>query len=139
MISRYQSKLSGPLLDRVDIHIEVPRVAYDKLLLDTRAEPSRDVRARVESARAIQLARFAGTGLYANGDMDVKELNEWCVMEPSARQLLETAVRRMSLSARSYHRMMKLSRTIADLAESALITVTHVAEAVQYRPKMGGT
>ncbi|MDZ4769426.1 MAG: YifB family Mg chelatase-like AAA ATPase [Chloroflexota bacterium] len=139
MISRYQSKLSGPLLDRVDIHIEVPRVDYDKLLLDTRAEPSRDVRARVESARAIQLARFAGTGLYANGDMDVKELNEWCVMEPSARQLLETAVRRMSLSARSYHRMMKLSRTIADLAESALITVTHVAEAVQYRPKMGGT
>jgi magnesium chelatase family protein len=135
-IQRYQAKLSGPLLDRIDIHIDVPRVEYDKLLGDVgSAEPSRSVRARVEAARARQTERFAGTGLFANADMDVSHIARFCQMQPQAQQLLDIAVRRMNLSARSYHRMLKLSRTIADLDGSEAITQVHVAEAIQYRPK----
>ena len=136
MILRYQSKLSGPLLDRIDIHVEVPRVEYDKLMSQERGESSADIRARVEGARARQAERFAGLpGLFANSDMGVGEIDRFCILSPEARQLIELSVRRMQLSARAYHRILKLSRTIADLADSANIEVQHAAEAIQYRPK----
>ena len=139
MITRYQSKLSGPLLDRIDIHVDVPRVEYDKLMDDRRGEPSSSVRGRVEMARKRQQGRFAEhPGLFANADMRAGEVHQFCVMTPEARQLLELSVRRMQLSARSYHRMLKLSRTIADLENKDTIQVNHVAEAIQYRPGKSG-
>ncbi len=136
MILRYQSKLSGPLIDRIDIHMDVPRVEYDKLTRVERGEPSAAIRARVERARARQMERFAGlSGLFANSDMGVGEIDKFCILSPEARQLIDLSVRRMQLSARAYHRVLKLSRTIADLADSDRIEVQHVAEAVQYRPQ----
>jgi magnesium chelatase family protein len=136
MIERYQSKLSGPLLDRIDIHVNVPRVEYDKLLSDERSEPSAAIRQRVEAARARQRERFAAyPHLIANSDMTVSEIDQFCKLSSEARQLLDLSVRRLQLSARAYHRVLKLSRTIADLADSELIQVQHVAEAVQYRPQ----
>lgn len=135
MISRYQSKLSGPLLDRIDIHVSVPRVDYDKLMDNAKSESSTAVRERVEKARAIQTERFKDyPHLHANGDMGAGEIQTICVLEEDARQLLDLSVRRMKLSARSYHRVLKLSRTIADLDRTELIQVNHVAEAIQYRP-----
>jgi magnesium chelatase family protein len=137
MIARYNSKLSGPLIDRVDIHLDVPRVDYDKLMNGARGESSATIRGRVEAARARQAERFAAhPGLYANSDMGVSEVNKYCVLTPDARQLIELTVKRMQLSARAYHRTLKLSRTIADLADCESIEVQHVAEAVQYRPKV---
>lgn len=136
MISRYQGRLSGPLLDRIDIHVDVPRVDYDKLMDEGRGESSVDIRARVERARQRQLARFEKMpGLYANADMSASDVQKLCVLSPEAKQLLDISVRRMQMSARSYHRILKLSRTIADLAEQERIEVQHVAEAIQYRPK----
>ena len=135
MISRYQSKLSGPLLDRIDIHVSVPRVDYDKLMDNAKSESSTAVRERVEKARVIQTERFKDyPHLHANGDMGAGEIQTICVLEEDARQLLDLSVRRMKLSARSYHRVLKLSRTIADLDRTELIQVNHVAEAIQYRP-----
>jgi magnesium chelatase family protein len=136
MISRYQARLSGPLLDRIDIHLEVPRVDYDKLMGSQQAESSATIRERVEAARARQTARFASMpGLHANADMGPSEIAQFCVTTAEARQLLELSVKRMQLSARSYHRILKLSRTIADLASSDRIEVNHIAEAIQYRPR----
>lgn len=136
MIARYQAKLSGPLLDRIDIHVDVPRVDYDKLMADTRAESSAAIRARVEQAREIQWKRFSEyPRIHSNSDMGVSEINKFCKLTNEAQQLLELSVKRMQLSARAYHRVLKLSRTIADLGGSATIQVQHVAEAIQYRPK----
>ena len=136
MITRYQSKISGPLLDRIDIHVDVPRVDYDKLMSMERGETSATVRGRIERAREHQRQRFADhPGLFANADMGAGEIQQMCVLTPDARQLAELTVRRMQLSARAYHRVLKLSRTIADLDGKDLIEVHHVAEAVQYRPK----
>lgn len=135
MISRYQSKLSGPLLDRVDIHVEVPRVDYDKLMGVAKGEPSEAIRGRVEGARERQRQRFNGMpGLFANSDMRVGDIERFCVLTAEAKQLLEISIKRMQLSARAYHRMLKLSRTIADLANAETISIQHVAEAIQYRP-----
>ena len=136
MISRYQSKLSGPLLDRIDIHVDVPRVDYDKLMNSDKSEPSETIRERVETAREIQTHRFENhPNLHANGDMGAGEVQTLCVLTEDARQLLDLSVRRMKLSARSYHRVLKLSRTIADLDNQEEIQVNHVAESLQYRPK----
>ncbi|MGB7342495.1 MAG: YifB family Mg chelatase-like AAA ATPase, partial [Phototrophicaceae bacterium] len=136
MISRYQSKLSGPLLDRIDIHVDVPRVDYDKLMAHTKSESSEAIQQRVEQARQIQTKRFSKhPNIHANGDMGAGEIQTMCILADDARQLLDLSVRRMKLSARSYHRVLKLSRTIADLATSDFIQVAHVAEALQYRPK----
>jgi magnesium chelatase family protein len=135
-IRRYQSKLSGPLLDRIDMHVDVPRVDVDKLMGKTKAESSAAIRARVEAARAVQQKRFQGrAGLFANGDMGPGDLQEWCVLSAEAHQLAEISVKRLQLSARSYHRVLKLSRTIADLEGAARIEVNHLAEAIQYRPR----
>lgn len=137
-ITRYQAKLSGPLLDRIDIHVEVPRVDYDKLMGDATAESSLTVRQRVESARQRQQERFIDrAGIYANADMNTGDIQTYCTLHEDARQLLDVSVRRMQMSARAYHRTLKLSRTIADLADKDLIGVTHIAEALQYRPRDG--
>jgi magnesium chelatase family protein len=135
MIARYLSKISGPLLDRIDIYVTVQRIDHDKLMADSRAESSADVRARVEGARARQRARFAGAeGMFANSDMKIRDIDQFCRLTNDARQLLELSVKRMQLSARAYHRILKLARTIADLADSDLIELPHAAEAIQYRP-----
>jgi magnesium chelatase family protein len=136
MITRYQSRISGPLLDRIDIHLDVPRVDYDKLMGVVPGEPSASVRERVEHARERQRRRFADyPGLHANADMKPGEIRTLCILSPEGRQLLEVSVKRMQMSARAYHRVLKLSRTIADLAGCEGIEVQHVAEAIQYRPK----
>jgi magnesium chelatase family protein len=135
-ITRYQGRLSGPLLDRIDLHVDVPRVEYDRLMSDERAETSATVRQRVENARDHQRKRFEGrAGLYANADMGVSEIQQLCYLSPEAKQVLEISTKRMQLSARSYHRVIKLSRTIADLEDSRRIEVNHVAESLQYRPR----
>jgi magnesium chelatase family protein len=140
MISRYQSKLSGPLLDRIDIHIEVPRVEYDKLMGKTSSERSETIRARVEKARERQQNRFKGlSGIFANSDMKVGDIQHFCILTEQARQLLEVSVRRMQLSARAYHRLLKLARTIADLADCDDIDIQHIAEAIQYRGRQQTT
>ncbi len=134
-ILRYQTRLSGPLLDRIDIHVDVPRVDFDKMMGDASAEPSRDIRARVEAARSRQTERFqAQPGLFANADMNVSEIDQFCPLNEEARGILSLSVRRLQLSARSYHRVLKLSRTIADLDASDEISTPHIAEALQYRP-----
>ena len=122
MIKRYEARLSGPLLDRIDIHVTVPRVDYDKLMGADRAESSATIRERVQAARQLQSRRFANMpGVYANADMSVGDVQRLCVLTPEAKQVLELSVRRMQLSARAYHRVLKLSRTIADLAGSEYI------------------
>jgi magnesium chelatase family protein len=136
MIARYQSRISGPLLDRMDIHLDVPRVDYDKLMGVDAGESSASVRERVEGARERQRKRFASLpGIHANADMKPGEVRTMCILSPEARQLVELSTKRMQLSARAYHRVLKLSRTIADLADCERIEVQHVAEAIQYRPR----
>ena len=136
-IKHYQSKLSGPLLDRIDMHVDVPRVEFDKLMGQGEGESSVAIRRRVEAARMIQVRRFQDhPGLYANADMSVSEIDEFCALQPDAKQVLTLSVRKLQLSARSYHRVLKLSRTIADLDASEDIKVQHVAEALQYRPQV---
>lgn len=135
-ITRYQKKISGPLLDRIDIHMDVPRVEYEKLA-DTRSgEPSKAIRERVEVARGRQMDRFDGSGLRTNADMGAKEVQRFCELDGAGDTLMRAAMRQLQLSARSYHRILKLSRTIADLAGDASIQSHHLAEALQYRPKV---
>ncbi len=134
-VLRYQKRISGPLLDRIDIHIQVPRVDYDRLAGDRLGEKSETIRARVEQARERQRQRFAGTNLQCNGDMGPAEVREYCVVGESGKNLLRAAMQQMQMSARAYHRILKLARTIADLAESDPIETPHLAEAIQYRPR----
>lgn len=135
MVSRYQKRISGPLLDRIDIHVEVPRVEYDKLADDRLGEPSAAIRGRVEAARAIQRQRFAGTTLACNADMGPAEVREFCPLDDAGKSLLRAAMTQLGMSARAFHRILKLSRTIADLEGSADIKTHHLAEAIQYRPR----
>ncbi len=132
---RYQNRISGPLLDRIDIHVEVPRVEYEKLSSDRMGEPSAKIRERVEQARERQHARFAGTKLQCNGDMGPGEVRRFCVTDEAGRSLLRTAMQQMQMSARAYHRILKLARTIADLGGCDQIETAHIAEAIQYRPR----
>jgi magnesium chelatase family protein len=134
-VSRYQKRISGPLLDRIDIHIEVPRVNYEKLSSDRLGEPSDAIRARVQSARQRQLERFSGTNIICNADMRVAEVRKFCKLDETGDSLVRAAMSQLNLSARAYHRILKLARTIADLAGSEQIQTPHLAEALQYRPK----
>lgn len=136
-ITRYQKRISGPLLDRIDIHVEVPRVDYEKLADKRQVENSETIRKRVQAARERQLQRFTGTKVTCNAEMGPAEVRTFCEVEPSAEKLMKAAMQQLHLSARAYHRVLKLARTIADLADSQLIAANHVAEAVQYRPRMG--
>jgi magnesium chelatase family protein len=135
-VTRYQKRISGPLLDRIDIFVDVPRVDYEKLTDSGCAEGSTEVRARVAGARQVQRERFKGTRLITNADMTAVEVREFCQVESSAQSLLRMAMKQMSLSARAFHRILKLARTIADLEGAPVIQAQHVAEALQYRPRV---
>ena len=133
-IQRYRARVSGPLLDRIDIHLEVPAIPYRDLSATAAAESSAAIRARVEAARAAQRERFAGlAGMHANAHMGAKEVRRYCTVTAEVEQLLRSAITRLGLSARAYHRVLKIARTIADLAGSAELAPAHVAEAIQYR------
>jgi magnesium chelatase family protein len=134
-ISRYQKKLSGPFLDRIDIFIEVPSVEYEKLADDKPSESSKMVRDRVEAAREIQRARFKDRLITCNSEMMPSEVKEFCRIEPQAKSLLHVATKQLTLSARSFYRILKLARTIADLERTDIIRANHLAEAIQYRPR----
>ncbi len=148
-IARYQKRISGPLLDRIDIHIDVPRVDYDKLLADRLGEPSSAIRARVEAARAVQRDRLAkplpedtlsaqrNGGLLnkSNADMGPAEVREYCKLDEAGKALVKAAMTQLQLSARAFHRILKLARTIADLDGSDALKTYHLAEALQYRPR----
>ncbi len=134
-IIRYQKKISGPLLDRIDIHIEVPKVETGKLTAQQKGESSDLVRNRVQKARDKQTTRFIGTPLSSNADMDSKDIKLFCELNQECLDILKRAVDMFHLSARSYYRIIKLARTIADLEESDEIKQEYIAEALQYRPK----
>jgi magnesium chelatase family protein len=136
-ISRYQKKISGPLLDRIDIHVEVPRVDYEKLSDKKQAETSETIRKRVQAARERQLERFKGTKLKCNAEMGPNEVRSYCETDVSGEKLMKAATQQLHLSARAYHWVLKLARTIADLAGSDTILANHLAEAIQYRPRVG--
>jgi magnesium chelatase family protein len=136
-IARYQKRISGPLLDRIDIHVEVPRVDYEKLADKRSVESSAVVRERVQRARERQLQRLKGTRLTCNAEMGPAEVREFCDVDATGQKILKAAMQQLHLSARAFHRVLKLSRTIADLADSEIIASNHLAEAIQYRPRIG--
>jgi magnesium chelatase family protein len=140
VVTKYQKRISGPLLDRIDIHTEVPRVDYEKLSSDRLGETSGAIRARVQVARDRQRARFLKLDskhlIFCNADMRVGEIRQFCKLQDEGQRLMRAAMSQLNLSARAYHRILKLARTIADLAGSEEIQSPHLAEALQYRPKL---
>ncbi|HPW99092.1 MAG TPA: ATP-binding protein, partial [Flavobacterium sp.] len=133
-MQRYLSKISGPLLDRIDIHIEVTPVPFEKLTETRPAESSVEIRKRVTKAREIQSQRFeAFENIHYNAQMSTKQIRQYCALDETSLQLLKTAMERLNLSARAYDRILKVSRTIADLEESEIVNSNHIAEAIQYR------
>jgi magnesium chelatase family protein len=133
-IQRYASKISGPLLDRIDIHIEVPAVKYKELRGNTEIESSACVRERVVKARTVQLDRYrAEKGIYSNAQMPPKLIRKYCAISADGEKLLETAIAKLGLSARAHDRILKVSRTIADLDSAESIVPKHLSEAIQYR------
>jgi magnesium chelatase family protein len=133
MVERYRNRLSGPLLDRIDLHVEVPRVPHKELADPVDAESSATVRARVEAARKIQTERLAPYGLHANARMGARHIRKFCPVDEQGQKLLEMVTDKMGLSARTYSRILKVARTIADLAGEEDIRQPHLAEAIQYR------
>ena len=136
-VTRYQKRISGPMLDRIDIHIEVPRVNFEKLSDGRRGETSDEIRVRVEKARQRQRERFASldNGVMTNADMRVAEVRQFCELDESGQQLIKAAMAQHQLSGQAYHRVLKLARTIVDLVGEENIQSTHLAETLQYRPK----
>ena len=132
-IQRYRSKISGPLLDRIDIQIEVPQVSYDDMASVTPGESSAVIRARVDAARKIQIRRFKNQGLLCNARMEAGHLKKVCVLEKAAQSVLHQAMDRLGFSARTFNSILKVARTIADLALEKKIGRQHVLEAIQYK------
>ncbi|NOR16691.1 YifB family Mg chelatase-like AAA ATPase [candidate division WOR-3 bacterium] len=134
VIQRYHTKISGPLLDRIDIHIEVPSLKYDELKSTQPGESSVEIRARINNARKLQLERFKSKRkIYCNAHLGSKHIRKYCSIDDQSQSLLKTAIERFGLSARAYDKVLKVARTIADLENSENIKVQHVAEAIQYR------
>ena len=132
-IHRYRSKISGPLLDRIDIHVEVPAVPYKDLMTESSAEPSTDIGRRVAAARQVQSQRFNRAMIYCNAQMSSRHIKTHCKIDDASRRLLESAIDKLGLSARAFNRVLKIARTIADLATEPGIRVDHISEAIQYR------
>ena len=138
-IQRYQKRISGPLLDRIDIRIDVPRVEYEKLSSDTVGESSASIRERVEAARERQRVRFAeNPNVTCNSEMGPAEIRQYCRLDTEGEKLVKHLMTHYQISARAYHRLLKLARTIADLDASPVIQTRHMAEAIQYRPRTNG-
>jgi magnesium chelatase family protein len=134
-VTRYQKKISGPIMDRIDLYVEVPHVKYEKLTDEKISGSSQEIRQRVEKARKIQIERFKNDGIITNSEMNIELIKKHCQADKEGEKLLRNAVDNLHLSARGYHRILKLARTIADLANSFSISRDHIAEALQYRPK----
>ncbi|HLF14753.1 MAG TPA: ATP-binding protein [Bacteroidota bacterium] len=133
-VRRYRGKVSGPLLDRIDLHVDVPAVKYADLTGPAAGESSGIIRSRVLGARQIQTKRFDGRkGVYCNADLGPKAIREWCATDRAGEEILKAAVSKLGLSARAFDRILKVARTIADLAGAESIRAEHIAEAVQYR------
>ena len=135
LVTRYQKRISGPFIDRVDIFVEVPHIDYEKLADDRLGEKSEKVQKRIEGARSTQRQRFDGTIIACNAEMTPTEVREFCEVEESAQSLLKTAMKQLYLSARAFHRILKIGRTLADLEGADIIKAHHIAEAIQYRPR----
>lgn len=134
-ITRYQKRISGPILDRIDIHITVPAVKVEKLTQSVKSEASKDIQARVQQARDIQQKRFKNSKIKSNSEMSSKMMKQFAALDEASVILLKQAINKLNLSARSFHKVVKISRTIADLDASSKIKNNHVAEALQYRPQ----
>ncbi|MBT8406051.1 MAG: ATP-binding protein, partial [Deltaproteobacteria bacterium] len=132
-IQRYRTKVSGPLLDRLDIHVEVPAVQYQDLAQESSGESSETIRGRVNMARIVQQERFMRYKIYCNAQMPPRLLKKFCRLEEDSHRLLETAIDRLGLSARAHNRILKIARTTADLQGLEHISPAHIAEAIQYR------
>ncbi|RJP64493.1 MAG: ATP-binding protein, partial [Candidatus Abyssobacteria bacterium SURF_17] len=133
-VQRYLGKVSGPLLDRIDMHMEVPAVKYAELSsTEPSGETSDVVRARVQKARNIQRERFKGDSVRCNSHMGTRQVKKFCVANDDAKELLKAAILNLGISARAYDRILKVARTIADLADSDIIRAEHISEAIQYR------
>jgi magnesium chelatase family protein len=132
-IHQYRSKISGPLLDRIDIHIEVPAIKYQELTDNTPAESSDDIKERVNRTRAIQRERLKNDGVASNAEMSHRQTRKHCALGKEENELLHAAMNNFHLSARAFDKILKVSRTIADLAGSSDIKTEHIAEAIQYR------
>lgn len=132
-IARYRSKISGPLLDRIDIHIEVPAARYQELTSTQPAESSAQIKERVNKGRSIQMQRFKYEGIFHNVQISHRQVRKFCVLGKEESELLKTAMTELSFSVRAYDKILKVSRTIADLAESDNIKTEHLSEAIQYR------
>lgn len=132
-VNQYRAKLSGPLLDRIDIHLDVPSVRFKEISGDKEQETSEDVKKRVDAARRVQSERYSGTGVASNSGLSARMVKKYCEVDPAGSRLLETAVERLGLSVRAYTRILKVARTIADLEGADLIIAQHLSEAIQYR------
>ena len=132
-IERYQRKISGPLSDRIDLQVHVPRVKYEELRATETEETSAQIRERVCAARSIQLKRLKRYGIYCNASMNHRQVERFCKLDAASNMLMENAFCKLGLSARSYDRILKVARTIADLADSDVILPSHIAEAIQLR------